>query len=291
MEFKDHKHIELDRSGDRLTVTMKNEGRSVFKVDLIDEYREIQNSLKHLEDAPQWVLVQSADKKAFSYGGDIEHFADCIENGRHNDLHSYGRKCIEVLLANSDGMDCDAITVGIVEGDALGGGFEVLMSFDFVVAHPDARFGLPEAQFGLFAGMGAHAFLSRQIGTARAARMINEGAIHSAKEMHELGIVTHIAEDGDVAAAVERLIRQKSKRINGHLGSRQAMRRAAPVSREELMEIVSIWTNAAMNLSAHNLRHIQQIVKRQKSSGVKPDQTPKNDPIITQIPLAAAKSV
>jgi len=285
MNFKHHKHIGLERSGDRLTVTMKNEGRSVFKVELIDEYREIQESLKHLEDAPQWVLVRSADKKAFSYGGDIEHFAKCIEEGRNKDLHNYGRKCVDVLMANADGMDCDIITIGIVEGDALGGGFEVLMSFDFVVAHPDARFGLPEAQFGLFAGMGAHTFLSRHLGTARAARMINEGTIHSAKEMHELGIVTHIAENGDMSSAVERLIRQKSKKINGHLGSRQAMKRAAPITREELMDIVSIWTNTAMNLSAHNLRYIQQIVRRQKSSGNKID---RNDPIITQVPMTSA---
>jgi DSF synthase len=53
------------------------------------------------------------------------------------------------------------LTVGLVQGAALGGGFEALLSFDYVVAERDATFGLPEILFGLFPGMGAHSLLSR----------------------------------------------------------------------------------------------------------------------------------
>ncbi len=59
-----------------------------------------------------------------------------------------------------------------MQGAALGGGFEALLSFDYIVAEQDATFGLPEILFGLFPGMGAHALLSRKLGSAQADRLI-----------------------------------------------------------------------------------------------------------------------
>ncbi len=69
-------------------------------------------------------------------------------------------------------LDLPILTIGLVEGTALGGGFEALLSFDYIVAERGASFGLPEVMFGLFPGMGAHAFLSRKLGAAMADRLI-----------------------------------------------------------------------------------------------------------------------
>jgi enoyl-CoA hydratase/carnithine racemase len=69
-------------------------------------------------------------------------------------------------------LDLPMLTIGLVQGAALGGGFEALLSFDYIVAERDATFGLPEILFGLFPGMGAHAILSRKLGAAMADRLI-----------------------------------------------------------------------------------------------------------------------
>src|SRR3546814_14577116 len=84
------------------------------------------------------------------------------------------------------------LTIGLVQGAALGGGFEALLSFDYIVAERTATFGMPEIMFGLFPGMGAHALLSRKIGSAMADRLIVSNETYSAEEMYELGIVHQI---------------------------------------------------------------------------------------------------
>ena len=102
-------------------------------------------------------------------------------------LLRYGRACINILYRNMVGLNLPMITIGLVQGDALGGGFESLLSFNVIVAEKGARFGLPETVFGLFPGMGAHAFLTRRLGAAQAERMILTGGIYTAEEMYALG--------------------------------------------------------------------------------------------------------
>src|SRR3546814_12298500 len=89
------------------------------------------------------------------------------------------------------------LTIGLVQGAAPGGGFEALLSFDYIVAERSATFGMPEIMFGLFPGMGAHALLSRKIGSAMADRLIVSNETYSAEAMYELGIVHQLAEPGD----------------------------------------------------------------------------------------------
>ena len=74
---------------------------------------------------------------------------------------------MRILHRNMLGLGLPLITIALVQGEALGGGFESILSFDVVIAERDARFGLPEAMFGLFPGMGAHSFLSRRLGSAQ----------------------------------------------------------------------------------------------------------------------------
>src|SRR3546814_13260948 len=98
------------------------------------------------------------------------------------------------------------VNIGLAQGDALGGGFEALMTFDVVVAERQARFGLPEILFGLFPGMGAYSILARRIGHAHAERMILGGKCYSAEEMYDMGLVHVIAEAGEGEQAVRDFI-------------------------------------------------------------------------------------
>src|SRR3712207_4090014 len=99
-------------------------------------------------------------------------------------------------------MDLPVITVALVQGDALGGGFECALAHDLIVAERSAKFGLPEVLFNLFPGMGAYSFLSRRIGRQAAERMILSGRVHTAEELHEMGLVDVLAPDGEGEEAV-----------------------------------------------------------------------------------------
>ena len=130
------------------------------------------------------------------------------------------------------------ITIGLAQGDALGGGFESLLSFNVIIAERNAKFGFPETMFGLFPGMGAYSLVSRRVGAAFAEEMMLTGRIYSAEEMQEVGLV-HLVVDPGQGIEAARDYMQKNKRR--HVGGRAVYKAGHvvnPVTLEELDAIV-----------------------------------------------------
>jgi enoyl-CoA hydratase len=86
--------------------------------------------------------------------------------------------------------------IAAVEGFAVGGGFELVLACDLVVAAPDARFALPEVTRGLFAFAGGLVRLPRRIPANIAAEIALTGETVSAERLHELGLVNRLAAPG-----------------------------------------------------------------------------------------------
>ena len=82
--------------------------------------------------------------------------------------------------------------IAAVNGFALGGGAEVALACDFIFASEKAKFGFPEVNLGIFPGYGGTQRASRRIGRARAKELIFTGAMISASEAHELGLVNRV---------------------------------------------------------------------------------------------------
>src|SRR3546814_13276895 len=91
----------------------------------------------------------------FNLGGDLEMFAECIERRERAKLLQYSHLCVEIVDKVWHCNDMNIVNIGLAQGDALGGGFEALLTFDVVVAERQARFGLPEILFGLVPGSDA----------------------------------------------------------------------------------------------------------------------------------------
>lgn len=85
--------------------------------------------------------------------------------------------------------------IALVEGFALGGGFELALMADIMVLSPSARLGLPETNLGLIPGAGGGQRLMALAGRARAMRMVLTGEIIDAQTAHGWGIATHLEED------------------------------------------------------------------------------------------------
>jgi DSF synthase len=199
----------------------------------------------------------------FSLGGDLNQFARWIRQRDHEALVRYGKSCVHILHRNMSGLNLPVVTIGLVQGDALGGGFESVLSFNVIVAEKGVKFGFPENLFGLFPGMGAYSLLARRIGTARAEAMLLSGATYTAEEMHELGIVQLLAEPGEGVAAVRHYIDRHGRRHNGHRAVYRAGREVNPVPLAELERIVEIWAEAALNLRDKDLRVMERLVAAQ----------------------------
>lgn len=85
--------------------------------------------------------------------------------------------------------------IALVEGFALGGGFELALMADIMVLSPSARLGLPETNLGLIPGAGGGQRLMALAGRARAMRMVLTGEIIDAQTAHDWGIAAHLEED------------------------------------------------------------------------------------------------
>ena len=144
--------------------------------------------LRHMQDALAeshaqaplpigYFVFASKTPGVFSLGGDLQYFAECVNSGDRDSLHHYARTCIDIVYRNVNAFTLPLVTMALVQGDALGGGFETALSFDLVVAERSAKMGLPEILFNLFPGMGAYSFLARRMDATRAERMMMSGQI------------------------------------------------------------------------------------------------------------------
>jgi DSF synthase len=204
----------------------------------------------------------------FCFGGDLELFHRLIRERNREGLTAYGYRCVEILERNRNALDLPMLTIGLVQGQALGGGFEALLSFDFIIAERGSTFGLPEVTFGLFPGMGAHAILSRKLGAALADRIILSNEVYSAEYMYELGIVHHLAAPGEGAAAVREFMARSDRRHAGLVNARRAMRAATPIPMAEYYQIVDLWADAALQLREQDLKLMQRLANAQARQAV-----------------------
>jgi len=199
----------------------------------------------------------------FNLGGDLAHFADRIRARDLGALRRYGHLCVEAIHGNAEAFQAPVVTIAMIQGDTLGGGFECALAFDVIIAERSAKFGLPEILFNLYPGMGAYSFLSRRLGQVQAERMIMSGKIYTAEEMHALGIVDVIAEDGEGEAAVRAYIDRNSRKHNAQSAMLRVRRRVNPVSLIELKDVVDMWAETALGISEMDLRKMLRLTQAQ----------------------------
>jgi len=258
---------QYDGAAHTLWTAMRPRARPSFNPDLLSNFERWQDGIVQAVDSGtlpiRYLVLGSRFPGVFSLGGDLDLFAQAIRDRNHDALARYGHRCVRILYRNMRGLERPIITIGLVEGDALGGGFEALLSFHVVIAERGTSFGLPETMFGLFPGMGAHCFLSRRLGAARAELMILSGRTYSAEELYEMGLVHGLAERGEGRHMVADYIRQNERRHSAHCAIYEASRAVNPLPLEELEAVVDLWADAALRLTEGDLKRMERLVAAQ----------------------------
>ncbi len=185
-----YEFIQVEKDNHVTTVTINRPER----MNAVHPYTaiEMHNAFNEFEaDDDQWVaIITGKGEKAFSAGNDLkfqaEHGGEKVRELRRQAPSGFGglhkrTRCMKPLIA-------------AVNGFALGGGFELALSCDLIIAASHASFGLPEPRVGLLAGAGGVHRLPRQIPYHIAMGVILAGKRLSAEEGHRYGLVNEVVE-------------------------------------------------------------------------------------------------
>lgn len=185
---------------------------------LADEVR------KHGADPTIRCIVITGSEQAFAAGADIAEMAEAgpVEVMARN-VQQYWRTI----------TDCPKPVLAAVEGYALGGGLELALCADIIVAGESAKLGLPEVKLGILAGGGGTQKLARLVGSKRALLLMLTGRLFGAGEAFGMGLISDVAPAGQALA--------RALEIAGEIAA------MPPISVQQIKEIVNAGLNAPLD--------------------------------------------
>ena len=151
--------------------------------------KEIYQRISSIKKETKVLVVKSGFAKAFAAGVNVQEIHD----------NSYESAYLDSFIDQT----WEAVTnvkipvIAAVSGYALGGGFELALMCDIIVASKNAVFGFPEVNLGIMPGMGGTQFLTRAVGTKIASEILMTGRFVKADEALQLGLINYLAENDD----------------------------------------------------------------------------------------------
>lgn len=244
-------------------------GLQNFTADLVDEFQTVINGLRGEASTGKsplhYAVVQSRHPEYFSVGGDLHFFRECIQASEVARLYDYSMRCLNLLHGWSAQMKETLTSISLVQGRALGGGFEMALSTDYLIAEEQSTFGFPEIMFGLFPCTGAMGLLSDRIGARQAERMMTSKKIYTATELLDMGLVDQICGRGEGELAVEQFVANHSSRLKARLKVQASRYRHTPLNHDEGVRIVEDWVETAMSLTPDELRSLDMLIMMQRA--------------------------
>jgi enoyl-CoA hydratase/carnithine racemase len=214
----------VERPSDAVVVLRLNRPQVRNALNLDIRMRLADEVSRHAADPAIRCLIITGSDTVFAAGADISQMAeaDPVEIMARN-LQKYWRTI----------MDCPKPVIAAIEGFALGGGLELALCADIIVAGESARLGLPEVKIGILPGGGGTQKLARLIGSKRAMLLLLTGKMFGAAEALSMGVVSEVAAAGQaLARAIE---------IAGEIAA------MPPIGVMQIKEIVNAGLNAPLD--------------------------------------------
>ena len=270
-EVFDQMTIRFEPEQNALWCMVDHPERPCFTPRLLSQIRTLQTRLRQgvahaslNEDMPvRTIIWGSTFPGIWNLGGDLALFTRLIRARAAGELRSYAYACVDAVYQNLTKMGLPVLTVGLVQGDALGGGFEHALTNDVIIAERGSRMGLPEVLFNLFPGMGAYSLLCRRLDGVRAQKLILSGRLYDASELEELGVVDLVVGQGEGPAAVREYLERNRRRHGTLLALSRVRQRCQPVTYEELIDVTDVWVETALSLDEADLRRMEHLVRAQ----------------------------
>jgi DSF synthase len=259
--------VRVDSDAAALWCRLCPDGPPSFTPTMLRELNLLHHDIKTLfathppqEEPPLLYYVQgSSIPGIYNMGGDFAFMKDCVGRNDRPELKRYAFDCVESVHRILTGFDTPIVSIALIQGDALGGGFEGALCCNTIIAERSSRMGFPEILFNTFPGMGAYSILSRRLSPAAAERLIMSGNVHTAEEMYEMGLVDIIAEDGEGEAAVQAFMKAGTSRHRVRKVMFDIRQSVNPVTLDELHAITEKWVDHVLKLSPSDLRRMSHL--------------------------------
>ena len=214
----------VERPSDAIVVFRLNRPQVRNALNLEVRARLADEVTRHADDPAVRCLIITGSDTVFAAGADIGQMAEAgpIEIMARN-LQKYWRTI----------MDCPKPVIAAIEGFALGGGLELALCADIIVAGEGARLGLPEVKIGILPGGGGTQKLARLVGRQRAMLLLMTGKMFSAAEALSMGVISEMAPTGQALARAIEIARE----IAG----------MPPIAVMQIKEIVNAGLNAPLD--------------------------------------------
>lgn len=239
---------------------LRSRPRPCFTIELVNDIIHLARAARESGLQIDFWVTGSLIPEIFNVGGDLDFFVEIIRSGRRDLLMSYARSCIDGLHEIYTGFGTGAVSMAMVEGTALGGGFEAALAHHFVLAQTDAKMGFPEIAFNLFPGMGGYSLVERRTNMRLAEELIMTGESHAGEWYLEKGLVDRTFQPGEAFLATRTFIDGLRPKLNGIKAMLKARQRVLQLSRAELMEITEDWVHAAFTMEEKDLAFMERLV-------------------------------
>ena len=247
-----------------LWTTLNPKSRQCFTLSMLQEVKQVFNAIDNLDKPPYCLVVNSSHPEVFNSGGDLLYFIDLIHKKDEKKLLEYGLICIDLIHWLITGGRYGVVTIAGVAGSALGGGFECALACNYIIAEKRSTFALPEIIFGLLPGMGGFAMLARYIGITGADRVFSTGKLYSARELHDLGVVYKLVENGQCNKEIEVFVKSLLNKQTSINILQKLKRKAFPITYSDLQYNVELWVGRALQLNERDTRKMQRLARRQE---------------------------
>jgi cyclohexa-1,5-dienecarbonyl-CoA hydratase len=230
----DLKYLKFEKSDGVARITLNRPKFNMMDIEMIVEINSLLES-----------FVSDQDLKCVVFDAEGKHFCTGVEVGDHkpdkvDDMIPNFNRIFELL------EQIDVPIVAVVQGFCLGGGMELAIACDVIVADKGASFGQPEIKVGFFPPYAAIR-LPQLVGPAKAIEICTTGKFYNAEEARVLGMVAHVAEEGQLSETAEKIIKEiKGNRLIIRLNKRAVRQHLGLGFKQALAGVSDLFLNELM---------------------------------------------
>jgi enoyl-CoA hydratase/carnithine racemase len=207
---------------------------------MLDDLERLVATLPALESKASALVLHSAQKAGFSAGADLRELYEQARNMEASAATKGVREFLERIHAVLNRLDTSPLTtIAAVHGVCFGGGFELALSCDLIIADKMARFCFPELRLGLIPGFGGIPRLKRDIGNAVVRDLLLTGRSINATKGLAVGLVSQVAAEGEALRVARATAAQTTKFDRATAAAAKRFIKPLPV--EELRREIDIF--------------------------------------------------